>query len=72
MGPETIAALIKAAAPDHEWHGAAQFTEYDGIDRKVRLLCACGVSLSIPVPVTPQPSLVVEAPAHKPPKKAVP
>lgn len=57
MGPETIAALVRASAPDHAGH-KQEFKEYDGIDRQIGLMCSCGVGLTIPVPPTEQPSTV--------------
>ncbi len=56
MGPETKAALVRASAPDHASHGVPDFISYDGIDRKVSLMCPCGVGLTIEIPRTAQPS----------------
>ncbi len=69
MGPETIKALVKASAPDHAEH-QQDFMEYDGMERRLLLMCSCKVGLTIDVPRTEQPSRVV-SPPDAPKKKGV-
>ncbi len=63
MESATIAALVRAHAPDHAQH-TQEFRSYDAIDRKVNVMCSCTVGLTIEVP-----AMAAQAPKPQPTSK---
>lgn len=61
MLPAVVAGLLKAQAPDHADHRGFDLVEYDGMDGRLKIRCACSVDLTLTIPKTPDPTETAKA-----------